>query len=119
MTELEFIEALADWLRGRDEIHELMLAWPPGTKVTSREDAPLMIPAPGLVGVVVSWFENGTVGVEAPMAATLTSPITGYTAEQGQTIRGECDPTRLEILEYDQWTPEDVQAALDLLKEPS
>lgn len=111
------VRAVAEWLHGRDKIHDLVVAWPPGTKVTSHENTPLMVPAPGIVGVVVSWFENGTVGVDAPMAETLTSPITGHTVKRGQTLRGECDPDKLVFLEYGEWTPDQMRVAVEIAQE--
>lgn len=101
-------DALASLPNG---VHDLVIEWPPGTKVTSHEDHPLMIPAPGIVGYVVSYFDDGNVGVIAPMQGTVTSPITGITVKDGELIRGECKPELLVFLEHGVVTPEDVRAA--------
>lgn len=107
-------EWLREWLADpeRKPVLTLIREWPPGCKVTSHEDAPLMIPAPGIVGTVVSWFEAGTVGVLAPMAEARTSPITRITLEAGEQIRGECDPARLVFLEEGDITRADIEATL-------
>ena len=106
---------LADWLADREAIHDLARAWPPGSKVTSHEDAPLLIPAPGIVGKVYSYFEDGLIGVLAPMATTLTSPLTGNTAREGELMKAQCAPHKLVLLEYGPVTPEDIRDALALL----
>lgn len=93
-------DELREWLEGRDAIHELARAWPPGCKVTSHEDTPLACPAPGIVGRVVSYFESGNIGVLAPMRWT------------GVRFQGECDPAQLVFLEEGEITRADVEKAL-------
>lgn len=112
------LERLAEWLTGREAIDELAIAWPPGCKVTSHEDRPLMIPAPGIVGIVESYFEDGTIGVVAAMQQTRSSPITGVTVTAGSSIKAQCSPRSLVLLEYDVVTPEDMRAAIALRDSP-
>jgi hypothetical protein len=77
----------------------------------ARDGRDLMIPAPGIVGRVYSYYENGNLGILAPKQGQLTSPITGNT-EDGEMLNGECHPDWLELLECDVITSDDVRAAL-------
>lgn len=54
--------AAIEWLRSRPStMHPLMLRFPPSCVV--RPLVPLRVPAAGTVGVVQSWFEDGSIGV--------------------------------------------------------
>lgn len=111
------VDDLVEWLKDREAIHESVEMWPPTCKVTSTMEKPLLCPAPGIVGEVMSYCEDGTIGVAAPILNDLTSPITGQTVKAGEWIKGECDPSSLVLLEYGDVTPDDVRAAIALIKE--
>lgn len=112
MASEDKIAVLREWLADRPAVHDLVVEWPPLARVRAREGRSLMIPAPGVIGQVNSYFEDGNLGVIAPMAATLTSPVTGVTVSAGELISGECEPAWLELVEYGDFTPDDVRAAL-------
>lgn len=96
MTETPF----SDWVHQRPEpIQQLMIAWPPQAVVRARNGVVLMVPGPGVEGTVASWFEDGTIGVEAALPTAVTNPA-GETLEAGQVLRGACDPEKLEIVRY-------------------
>lgn len=103
---------VAEWLAARPAIHELAIAFPPGCKVTSREDAPLLVPAPGTIGIVISYYEEGLVGVVAELDRDVTSPVSGVTLEKGEPLKGQCDPGRLVLVECDSLTQDDVRELL-------
>lgn len=87
----------AAWIRSRPpEIRALIRRFPPRCIVRARR--PLVVPAPGREGEVVSYGEgSGTIGVE-----------------DGGGFRGHCDPDWLEVVSYqDGVTPEDVARILD------
>lgn len=110
------LQQLADWLDDRDAIHALAVEWPPASKVRAQEGRVLIAPAPGVIGTITSYFEDGSIGVAAPMAATVVSPITGETAEVGEVIQGNCEAEWLELVEFGPFTPDDVRSALALLQ---
>lgn len=90
-----------EWVRTRPlAVQETIKRLPPGCSVRAVEGRVLLAPAPGVVGQVASYFEDGSVSVTAPMAETLTSPITGNTVEEGEYVGGQCDPEWLEVVEY-------------------
>jgi hypothetical protein len=109
----------SQWVRQRPpEVQKLMIDWPPGATVRAKPGEHLMAPAPAVEGRVASWFEDGTIGVEAPMQDTRTSPITGITVHSGETIRGQCNPGQLELVGYatfgeTQITPELIRSIID------
>ena len=70
------------WMKSRPKvIVDLMLLFPPDCKVKANRD--LVTPGPGKIGMVASYFENGTVSVVVP----------------GQWIKGLCDIKWLELVE--------------------
>lgn len=92
----------ADWVRERPaEIQKLMIDWPPEATVRAKPGVVLMVPAPGVEGTISSWFESGTLGVDAPLLMTETSPATGETLEAGTTMHAqEVRPDQLELVSY-------------------
>lgn len=87
-----------EWIRSRPpEVQESMKRWPPVCRVRAKADKMLHVPAPGVIGRVVSWYENGNLGV---------------VAEGGGELRGECEPGWLELVEYDTLTPAGIEEAL-------
>lgn len=114
MNDAELARLRDDLATMPEGIHDLIVEWPPGTKVTSHEDHPLMFPAPGIVGYVVSYFEDGNIGVLAPAERSITSPITGETVKQGEMVTGECKPEWLVFLEHGPVTPDDVRACFNV-----
>ena len=85
-------------MRSRPEaVKESMRCFPPGCEVRAREGMDLKVPASGMVGRVVSWFEDGSLGVVV----------------EGGTIRGQCEPGWLEVVGYPAMTPDDVASILD------
>lgn len=58
---------VAAWIRSRPpEVQALIRRFPPMCLVEAVPGRLLYVPAPGVIGVVASYFENGTVKVEAP-----------------------------------------------------
>ena len=92
----------SDWVLGRPkEIQRLMIDWPPQATVRAKPGVILMVPAPGIEGTVTSWFESGTVGVDAPLSRAETSPATGETLEAGAVMHAcEVEPEQLEIVGF-------------------
>lgn len=91
------------WLRSRPPvIQDLLRRFPPQAKVKTKPGVRLIVPAPGIVGVVNSYFEDGMVSVIAPMPKALTSPITKATLQEGEMVTGEVsDPDeKLEVIGY-------------------
>ena len=87
----------ADWVRSRPSvIAELMCAFPPMCLV--RATRPLLCPAPGTTGIVVSYFEDGTLTV-------VQDPSSG--------VRTQCQSDWLEVVGYHSgMTPEWVRKVL-------
>jgi len=92
----------SDWVLERPkEIQRLMIDWPPQAAVKAKPGVVLKIPAPGVEGFITSWFENGTLGVDAPLLMSETSPATGKTLEAGTFIHAaEVRQDQLEIVGY-------------------
>lgn len=88
---------VAEWIRSRPQaVRDLMVRFPPFCRV--RGLRPLLAPAPGTVGEVCSWFEDGNVRVAC---------------EETQ-IAGECDPSWIEVVDYAPgFSPEDVRAVIE------
>jgi hypothetical protein len=106
----------SDWVSERPEqVQRLMIDWPPMATVRAKPGEVLMVPAPGVEGEIASWFEDGYVGVTAPLAAAVTSPASGETLEVGEVLRGECDPQKLEIVGY-ATTPDGTEITPDLIR---
>lgn len=107
------------WLLERPEAHELILAWPPNCKVMAKAGVTLLVPAPGIVGYVVSYYtptEAGgelMVGVAAPMQVNVYSEITDVAVRSGEWLTGQCKPDQLDFLEHDVITPEDIRGLID------
>jgi hypothetical protein len=90
----------SEWVLARPaEVQRLMIDWPPQAQVRAKEGERLMIPAPGVVGEVVSWFEGGSVGVLAPLVVDMTA-ARGGELNAGDELSAECDPAKLEIVEF-------------------
>lgn len=91
-------EAL-DWMRSRPAtVKVLMVQFPPSCLVAATR--PLRCPAPGTVGIVRTYFDNGDVSV-------VQHPTSG--------VRAKCHPDWLEVVGY--WrglTPELVKEILGL-----
>jgi len=96
----------SEWLKSRPpEIQELMVLFPLGATVRTKEGVRLLCPAPGTRGTVVSWFEAGTVGVVAQMQRYIESPITGRSLDKGDSVKGECLADHLEVVSYAEIAP--------------
>lgn len=88
-------EEAAAWIRTRPvSVQRLMQVFPPGCLV--RANRPLQIPAPGHIGVVYSYREDGLLGV------LHYDPET----EMPGDLMALCDPGWLEVHEYGNVTPE-------------
>lgn len=102
--------AAANWIRSRPpNVRHLMRRFPPFCRVQAI--VPLVIPAPGTIGVVVSYGEpvsgmpDGWIGV-APLC-----DIEG--------LRAQCVADQLEVINYAAgWTPERVNAVLSEKVQP-
>jgi len=89
---------LIEWMRARPQLHEVFKLLPPACTV--RALRPLVCPAPGEEGNVVSYTDDGQVSVVV----------------EGNPIRGFCDPTWLEPIGFTAGiTPEWV---LSVLRDP-
>lgn len=107
---VEFVGALPA------SLHDLVKDWPPTCVVRARPGVVLLVPGPGVEGIVVSYFEpyddlpNGGLGVLGPV--TIPHPEHGYgTATPGEPAKAECRPECLEVVRS-RWTRADVDAAL-------
>lgn len=53
-----------EWIRTRPRsVQELLVRFPPGCLVRAKPEKQLMVPAPGTLGIVLSYYENGGVSV--------------------------------------------------------
>jgi hypothetical protein len=60
----EWPEHAVEWVRTRPRsVQELLVRFPPGCLVRSVPQKHLMVPAPGTLGIVLSYNEDGTVTV--------------------------------------------------------
>ncbi len=87
MSDQVDVEEAKAWLRSRPRrLWALMFHLPPTCLV--RANKPLMCPAPGAVGVVISYteHEDGDHGVRVHV--------------DGCPVQGECDPSWLEVVGY-------------------
>lgn len=92
---------LREWLEERPpHVRSLAVRFPPGATVKAKDGQVLMVPAPGVTGEVYSYFENGCVGVVAPLAADVDSPITAWHGEEGQMVRAQVRADCLELVDY-------------------
>lgn len=78
-------EAMLALLQMPRHMHGLMIQYPPGCLVMTRPETNLVCPAPGTVGIVVSFFEAGTLGV---------------VQKPGGLVRAQCHPIWLEVIAY-------------------
>lgn len=89
-----------DWVRERPEVvQRLIVDWPPEASVIARPGREFFIPAPGVIGRVASWHEDGYVGVEAP------SPYArrghgGAVVHSGTLLRAAVHPRDLVIVAF-------------------
>lgn len=105
--------AFRNWVQDRPPaVQQLIRDWPPGAKVMAAEDVELAVPAPGIVGRVNSYFEDGSLGIIAPVQHMMASPLTGTIIDMGEPIKGQCRPEQLVLLEEDFITRHDVEQAL-------
>ena len=82
-----------DWLRTRPPVVQaLMLRLPLVCRVRAVAGKVLVYPAPGRIGRVVSYMEDGMVTVMDEAE---------WLAEKPGAIRGTCDPDWLEVVQYD------------------
>lgn len=88
-----------EWIRTRPPIVQASLRdFPPGCVVKTKPTASKRIPAPGTMGILVSYFENGLVGV-------MQSPAS--------CIRAQVHVSELEyVTGRKHWTREDINAVL-------
>jgi hypothetical protein len=71
------------WIRSRPaNVQAMMRRFPPGCAVVATR--PLTVPAPGAVGRVVSYFDNGCVGVTC----------------DGLDMRSQCQTDWLDVVGY-------------------
>jgi hypothetical protein len=85
----------------------LIAEWPPGCVVRARPGVVLMVPAPGVEGTVVSYFESGDLGVAAPLA--IPHPVHGWgNARPGEVAKAPVSPADLEFVRTGLVTAEDV-----------
>jgi hypothetical protein len=105
-------EEFAQFVRGRPEsVQALMRDWPPTAIVRTRPGVTLLVPAPDVDGTVVSYFENGRLGVAAPI--TIPHPEHGFgAATPGEMAKAECSPDQLQLVREPLWTRDDVALAL-------
>lgn len=101
-----------EWIRSRPmAVHVLMVAWPPACVVQTKPGVLLLVPAPGIFGEVVSYFEDGTLGVAAPI--TIPHPEHGFGgAEPGEMATAQVDPVDLVLVREGAVSREDVEEAL-------
>jgi hypothetical protein len=79
-----------NWIVSRPaSIKKLMLRFPPSCVVKAR--VPLLIPAPGQVGIVTSYFE--------PMEKYPEGLVTVRTQPASDTV-AQCDPAQLEVVAF-------------------
>lgn len=111
----EFVE----FVRSRPPaVQALAREWPPGCVVKTRPGVVLLIPAPGIEGVVTSYYENGTLGVDAPMSIPhpqhgFHAPAAGRDIEVGERLHAQnVWPGALRLVREERWTRADVEAAL-------
>jgi hypothetical protein len=105
-------EEFAQFVRSRpDSVQALMREWPPMAIVRTRPGVVLLVPAPGIDGTVVSYFESGGLGVAAPI--TLPHPEHGFgAATPGDLTRAEVSPNQVQLVDEPIWTRVDVASAL-------
>jgi hypothetical protein len=118
-----FPPEMVEWLRSRPEpVQKLMREFPPECKVMARESVELMVPAPGVVGTVTSWFEDGTLGVDAPLQAEGLARGLAIAAEHGREVEAhehqtfhaqQVRPDQIEHLEDGPISRAEVAAILD------
>jgi hypothetical protein len=90
---------------------DLIVDWPPGCIVKTRPGVILLIPAPGVEGTVISYFESGLLGVAAPM--TLPHPDHGWgDGAPGKMVKAQIDPTDLEFIREETVSAADVREAM-------
>lgn len=106
-----------EWIRSRPEsVQRLMIEWPPMCVVKTLPGVILLIPAPGVEGTVTSYYENGTLGVDAPMS--IPHPTMGFKDRFGNDTHGEVihamnvDPGQLVLVREGLVTSEMVRGAL-------
>lgn len=99
-------------------VQALMREWPPLCVVKTRPGVVLLIPAPGVEGVVESYYENGTLGVSAPMSIPhprhgFHAPAAGRDIEVGERVKAQnVRPDVLRLVREELWTRADVEEAL-------
>jgi hypothetical protein len=85
------------WVATRPHpVRRLMRDFPPSARVVARPGRAFMVPAPGVVGRVSSYFEDGTVGVVAPLPAGITNRL-----GVGPLVSGQCPPEALVVVGYE------------------
>ena len=101
------------WTQRRPPIVQaLMWDWPPLAVVKTRPGIILLIPAPGTEGTIQSYFEDGSLGVAAPM--TIPHPEHGWgLGHPGMIVKAKVKPEQLKLIREGEWTRADVRAALE------
>lgn len=104
----EFVE----FVRSRPEgVQELMQEWPPLSIVRAIDGLTLLVPAPGVEGTVLSYFEDWRLGIVAP--ATIPHPEHGWGAiKPGDMLKAAVSPGMLILVREGMWTRADVERAL-------
>jgi len=89
----------AEWVRTRPRsVQKLLVRFPPGCLVRSKPEKRLMVPAPGTVGIVTSYYESGMVSV-------IQGP--------DSNVRAQCEADWLEVVVCRQGQyPDDVRRVL-------
>lgn len=107
------LDEAGEWLRSRPEaIQRVAREFPPGCTVRTKPGVILLVPAPGVDGDVVSYYEDGHLGVAAPLS--IPHPEHGWgDAEPGERAQAHVDPDLLELRGEPALTRADVAAMLE------
>jgi len=91
-------ERLRQWLGAMPTtLHQLIEDFPPLSRVEAKLGVVLLIPAPGVVGAVISYTNDGFLGVRAPIGATVTNQQ-GETIPAGTVLSAPCKPSEMRYI---------------------
>lgn len=105
-------DALA-WIRGRPAVVQALIReWPPAAAVRAIDGVTLLVPAPGVLGFVNGYVEDGSLIVVAP--ATIPHPVHGWGATQpGEMLQAHVEPSMLILVSEGDVTRDMIAAALE------